>query len=59
MDRGIFRDGTEDEYVLTTLKSHLKTGGAILMALYNDEVAGTVALRKVDSVTYEFTKDGR
>jgi ribosomal protein S18 acetylase RimI-like enzyme len=34
----------------------LKPGGAILMALYGGVVAGTVALKKVDAVTYEFTK---
>ena len=46
-----------DEFVLTNPgESILKPGGAILMALYNGMVAGTVALRKVDDVTYEFTK---
>ena len=34
----------------------LKDGGAILMALYNGEVAGTVALRKLGEATFEFTK---
>jgi ribosomal protein S18 acetylase RimI-like enzyme len=34
----------------------LSKGGAILMALYNDEVAGTVALKKVSDKVYEFTK---
>lgn len=34
----------------------LKKGGAILMAEYDGVVAGTVALKKVDDVTYEFTK---
>jgi len=34
----------------------LKNGGAILMALYNGEVAGTVALRKLDEASFEFTK---
>lgn len=34
----------------------LNKGGAILMALYNGEVAGTVALRKTDDKTFEFTK---
>ena len=46
-----------DEFVLTNPEEAiLKTGGAILMALYNGTVAGTVALRKVDDTTYEFTK---
>ena len=46
-----------DEFVLTNPEEAiLKAGGAILMALYNGEVAGTVGLRKVDAQTYEFTK---
>ena len=46
-----------DEYVLTNpQEALLDTGGAILMAEYDGVIAGTVALRKVDSVTYEFTK---
>ncbi len=46
-----------DEYVLTNPEEALlKTGGAVLMAEYDGEVAGTVALRKVDDTTYEFTK---
>ncbi len=34
----------------------IKGGGAILMALYDGEVAGTVGLRKLDGKTFEFTK---
>jgi ribosomal protein S18 acetylase RimI-like enzyme len=46
-----------DEWVLTNPdKALLETGGAILMAEYNGAVAGTVALRKVDDDTFEFTK---
>ena len=46
-----------DEWVLTNPdKAILETGGAILMAEYNGTVAGTVALRKADDNTYEFTK---
>ena len=46
-----------DEYVLTNpQEALLDTGGAILMAEYDGVMAGTVALRKVDNVTYEFTK---
>ena len=46
-----------DEYVLTNPEEAiLRDGGAILMGLYNGEVAGTVGLRKVDAFTYEFTK---
>ena len=46
-----------DEFVLTNPGiAILEGGGAILMALYGGTVAGTVALRKVDEVTYEFTK---
>lgn len=46
-----------DEWVLTNPdKAILETGGAILMALFDGEVAGTVGLRKVEEDTYEFTK---
>lgn len=46
-----------DEWVLTNPeKAILESGGAILMAAYNGIVVGTVALRKVDDRTYEFTK---
>lgn len=46
-----------DEFVLKNPEiAILEPGGAILMALCNGVVAGTVALRKVDEVTYEFTK---
>jgi len=38
-----------DEYII-------RKGGKILVALYNKEIAGTVALKYVDSTTYEFTK---
>lgn len=46
-----------DEFVLTNPEEALlKPGGAILMAEFNGEIAGTVALRKIDDSTYEFTK---
>jgi len=46
-----------DEYVLQNPeKAILKDGGAILIALYNGELAGTAALRKLDDQTFEFTK---
>jgi ribosomal protein S18 acetylase RimI-like enzyme len=46
-----------DEYCLTNPgEAILKPGGAILMALCGESVAGTVALKKVDDATYEFTK---
>jgi ribosomal protein S18 acetylase RimI-like enzyme len=46
-----------DEFVLTNPEEALlKPGGAILMAEFDGEVAGTVALRKIDDSTYEFTK---
>lgn len=38
-----------DEYIISK-------GGKILVALYNKEIAGTVALKYVDDSTYEFTK---
>ena len=46
-----------DEFVLTNPEEAiLKPGGAILMAECDGEIAGTVALRRIDAVTYEFTK---
>jgi ribosomal protein S18 acetylase RimI-like enzyme len=46
-----------DEWVLCNPdKAILETGGAILMAEYEGELAGTVGLRKVDDHTFEFTK---
>jgi ribosomal protein S18 acetylase RimI-like enzyme len=46
-----------DEFVLTKPdEALLKPGGAILMAEFDGEIAGTVALRKIDDTTYEFTK---
>lgn len=46
-----------DTAVLQNPEEHiLKDGGAILMALYNGEVAGTVALRRLADKTFEFTK---
>ena len=46
-----------DKYVLTNLQeSIIANGGHIFMALYDNHVAGTVALKKVDDSAYEFTK---
>ena len=46
-----------DEYVLTNPEEAiLKDGGAILMAIYNGSVAGTVGLRKLTDQIFEFTK---
>ena len=46
-----------DEFVLTNPgEAILKPGGAILMAEYDGEIAGTVALKKIDDYSYEFTK---
>jgi ribosomal protein S18 acetylase RimI-like enzyme len=46
-----------DEYVLLNPEEAiLAGGGAILMALYDNEVAGTVGLRKVSGSVFEFTK---
>lgn len=48
---------TIDLYVLQNPEAAIiEPGGAILMALYNDEVAGTVALKKVNKEIFEFTK---
>ncbi len=46
-----------DEYVLQNPEEAiLQKGGAILMALYEGQVAGTVGLRKLSDTVYEFTK---
>ncbi|MFT3911151.1 MAG: GNAT family N-acetyltransferase [Ferruginibacter sp.] len=46
-----------DEFVLKNPETAIiDPGGAILMAIYDGSVAGTVALRKVDDTVYEFTK---
>lgn len=46
-----------DEYVLTNPEAAiLNPGGAIVMASYEGDIAGTVALRKLNATTYEFTK---
>jgi ribosomal protein S18 acetylase RimI-like enzyme len=46
-----------DEWVLSNPdKAILEPGGAILMAEYEGQVAGTVGLRKVDDEIFEFTK---
>ena len=46
-----------DEFVLTNPEEAiLKPGGAILVAEYDGEIAGAVALRKLNELTYEFTK---
>jgi ribosomal protein S18 acetylase RimI-like enzyme len=46
-----------DVFALTNpQEAILKTGGAILMALYNGEVAGTVALIRIDYTTVKLAK---
>src|SRR5215218_825179 len=46
-----------DVYVLQhPEEAILNKGGAILMAICDDVVAGTVALKKVNEEVYEFTK---
>jgi ribosomal protein S18 acetylase RimI-like enzyme len=46
-----------DRYVLQNPEEAiLKKGGAIFMASYDGQIAGTVALRKLDDEVYEFTK---
>ncbi|MEO6671585.1 MAG: GNAT family N-acetyltransferase [Ferruginibacter sp.] len=46
-----------DEFVLQHPETAIvQAGGAILMALYDGTVAGTVAIRKIDNRIYEFTK---
>lgn len=54
-----FRMEPRDEYVLSNPEEAiLQKGGSILMALYNDVIAGVVALMKIDNETYEFSKMG-
>ncbi len=54
-----FRMEPVDEFVLAQPeKAILENGGAILMAAYNNNIAGTAALKKIDHATYEFTKLG-
>jgi ribosomal protein S18 acetylase RimI-like enzyme len=46
-----------DEYVLSNPREAiLDKGGAILMALYEGEPAGTVGLKKINDEVFEFTK---
>jgi len=46
-----------DEYVLTRpVEAIMDAGGAILMAFVDGVPAGTVALRKMDDHSFEFTK---
>ncbi len=46
-----------DEWVMSNPdKAILDGGGAILMAAWDGEIAGTVGLRKADDTVYEFTK---
>ncbi len=46
-----------DEYVLSNPgEAILDKGGAILMALYDEEPAGTVGLKKINDELFEFTK---
>lgn len=46
-----------DEFVLTDPQAALiAPGGAIIMAEYDGEIAGAVALRRIDDEVFEFTK---
>lgn len=48
-----------DEFVLTDpLNAIIYPGGGILLAAYENVLAGAVALRKLDAKTFEFTKMG-
>ena len=52
-----FRMEPVDEYVFTNPEDAIiESGGAVLMATYEGHLAGTVALKKLDDTTYEFTK---
>ena len=53
----VFKMEQVDVNVLTRPEEFiLKDGGVILMAYWNNEIAGTVALRKMKSGDYELTK---
>jgi ribosomal protein S18 acetylase RimI-like enzyme len=53
----LFHMEERDVFTLTNPEEAiLHPGGAILMALYDGEMAGTVALRKESDSTFEFTK---
>lgn len=46
-----------DVFVLTNPEEAiLKNGGAIFIAEYEGQIAGAVALKKIDETTYELTK---
>ncbi len=46
-----------DFEVLQNPEEHIiEKGGSIFMGLYNDEIAGTAAVKCIDIKTYEFTK---
>jgi N-acetylglutamate synthase-like GNAT family acetyltransferase len=48
-----------DEYILTNPdEAIIQRGGSILVALYDNVIAGVVALIKLNSDTYEFSKMG-
>lgn len=52
-----FEMESTDQFILThPEEAILKPGGAILMALFDEIVAGTVALKKLDEITFEFAK---
>jgi ribosomal protein S18 acetylase RimI-like enzyme len=52
-----FRLEAIDKYVLTQPEEAIiNRGGAILIALYGDLVAGVVALRRLEGGNFEFTK---
>ncbi|MEP6616481.1 MAG: GNAT family N-acetyltransferase [Ginsengibacter sp.] len=52
-----FRMEELDEFVLTNPEEAIiRPGGAVLMAEYDQTIAGTVALRKLGKKTFEFTK---
>lgn len=46
-----------DKFILSHPdESIIQAGGSIFMAAYNDVLAGTAALRKMNDTTFEFTK---
>ncbi len=54
-----FQMEPRDEYVLKNPEeSIIQKGGSIFIALYDNMVAGVVALIKIDNAIYEFSKMG-
>jgi ribosomal protein S18 acetylase RimI-like enzyme len=56
IEKHFFLEESDKLVLLHPEEAIIARGGAILMALYDEEVAGTVALKKAGGKTFEFTK---